>query len=1240
MWSPQKRTFIAAGATAVGARGGGGESVVELQYRYQPHGALDAKQERRPLVVAWTTLPRDEGQPHAFHRHKLVASSSSTKGGGPFAPVRVSFPYAEARAWPQDACVRFLLMSEVQSSEGQWTYEKAASTEVYLADLMSAKQREQTVAMRVQSYYMPPPGQNSQAQVEAERHKGDLSVRIVAHDQYRSVRWAEAGEFDLTPANAPVLQAAMMLSVTRSMSVFEPGIVGNAMPPTPGTKINYVHAPLYVQETQVALGGETFWSRTSDVARDHVDHHGGQAEAERYLEVLLRQSMARHNMSEQEFLDAAAVFGRPGRPSNNKVSDAQLRKAVAVVATAFPMRVNMMRYVSDKAVLARSKRAVVVESFDQVDTRTDDSRDSGGASSYDVGINRTKTVAKTQAAVDEATGGAMDCEDGARDAAVHFALIADPGAGLPDSALRSEVVKSARLVAGHYAGMGVLSSVLSRNLGDSQQQGPNKGPPGIGTAADGQVEVGAHMFTLLVPKRVLHANVHRALRAKGVSGARVDLGEAAQGLPPSPLASGQELPIALCEGTGILHPFMLAQESYAYGHRAKVETAVAAVLEQEGQVRLRTAHSSTEIAEAAAEQAVAMEDAVAKARRTAKPGTTVVVQPPESSLQISAPAALDRFTPMHTQERVVGDREQRIVSSFYRTPAELYRVPTAAELEARRRRNQGRPHQLVGDRMIPVQIGSRSSDGASQTPYTWGLALSDILRQRSFVGFLPTTEPSPTETRIVDRVHSHVAPAVALHLDEHLGSDRYLRQAMHWSDMMAKECELEPAQKAMVRLRRSHTKVEVERRYALIHAYAHPRDLDVPSVLEMGHWLRTQNPHVVAASVVLERSTYHLGMVRLDAVVDCGGTAELAEPKLDQMIAQKRVASAACLPSGAHAVERVDSFRAIMKHHIRLTVDYVVASWRNRDAGTDLPLSHPTVQALLQQFGDWAREIDEQASSRGRERATKLARRAGYGTPGEYWAKKLVLDHTVYAKNLADAWWRSAVDAGQEAKRAEALANITGDNNRRIAAFWAALLDDKAAGIEAGVLWGLKGHLGCTAKYMGTLARTNDDGAGSEFRRDVDECLALGARFGNVLDRCMTHRSRPVVIGTEIRSTNISVTVQGGVYALNGQSQGRLVMRHGSTYHFRFDSKVAQGNHPLYLTTSSVGNADGQQSILTAAKMREIRAAVDEAAEAGTGGSFTIKPAVDVMVPAGARGALYYQCAVHHHMGGELVFVA
>ncbi len=99
-------------------------------------------------------------------------------------------------------------------------------------------------------------------------------------------------------------------------------------------------------------------------------------------------------------------------------------------------------------------------------------------------------------------------------------------------------------------------------------------------------------------------------------------------------------------------------------------------------------------------------------------------------------------------------------------------------------------------------------------------------------------------------------------------------------------------------------------------------------------------------------------------------------------------------------------------------------------------------------------------------------------------------------------------------------------------------------------------------------------------------------------------------------------------YLLNGKVRATLVMEWNRTYRFEFDATVSGGNHPLYLTRSSVGA--GKDSILRPEKLQEIHKAVLETKT----GAFEIKPSRDVTT---TDGPLYYQCAVHPNMGWKLV---
>lgn len=895
------------------------ETGFEIEYEYDPKGTLGPG-ETRPILMMWMAPRRG---PYAAHRHRLVPLGGR-RGPPRFAGVRVRFPHDPRREpLEHDAAFHAILLSTVTSSEGQITYEKAASAQVHLADLMAAHEGERRaryraqkagaplgggetppaawtretppaawtrVPMQVQSYYMPTPGQDRPELVAAERHKGDLALRLRRVPGGGSLRlpWARPSGFELTPANVPHLQRAMMSAVARTMAPFQrarrgrrgggPAGADGTLAPTEREILN-VHAPLYVQETEVPLDGSAFWARAPLVAREHLSYAGGATEGERYLEQLLRQAMARHDVTEPEFLQAAAAFderlepharraGPPGGhdPYDEEAHDAGVHRALAAVGTAMTMRGNMMKYVADKVVLAKTGREVVVESFDQADIRTANARDAGGVRSWDLlpgGAKRAVDSKRGGGEEDDrsvASGGAIDCEDGGRDAAVHFAMLADPGAGIPSP--RSPLVAGARAMAQHYEAVGVLCSVLSRNLADARGGAAGSDARGgylaagapIGSPEDERVEVGAHMFLLLLPKTTLRRSMVRALDAPSRlsrTAPKVD-GEPDPPLA-SPLASGRELPVLLCEGTGVLHPLMRASEAYAGSQEGREAAALGDVLRQEAYVRLNTGRSSAEIAA----EIVARQPQVASAGLEAGRGA-----PPE---------ALDRFQEMHRQDAVVDDPEARIVPTFYRTGAEFFKVPTARQLEARLRRTRARPaEQLAGDRLIPLQVRAGGAGEGGLGERTWGVPISYVVRQRAEVAMLPTPEPTPAEARIVDRVHQHLAPTVPLRRDLDPRSDRYIAEALRWPALFAKASGLP----AVTDAHRDLALRGEPERYVMTHKYADPRELSGKEVAEVARWLGRDNGRFVkAGSLTVERTTERLATVRLDALVDCGDTA-------------------------------------------------------------------------------------------------------------------------------------------------------------------------------------------------------------------------------------------------------------------------------------------------------------------------------------------------------------------------------
>jgi len=901
---------------------------VEIVYQYSAGRDFDDTLERGPLVQAWMAgVPMPAGEPIPVHRHRLVESAGSGSGGAhAYAPVRVALPYS-ASEWPRDASVRFLIFDQIQNSVGDWTYEKAASGEVFLADLLAAPAGKNLKAdMRVQSYYMPTAADRRDPKMFArKRHKGVMHVgRKSVHPD---VTWAAPTGFELVPSNYGSLQAAMMLAVGRSMSPFNAELVGKrAMRPTLANEIDNVHAPLYVQETPIGLDGATFFSLTPTEAAAHITgRHEGVESTKAYYETLIRQSLKRHDMSEREFVRAGETFAGGER----RTTDHRLRIAAAAFASALTQRVNMMEYVADKVVLGNAAHEEpIVESFDQVDGRTDQVGDFGGARSRDVVVAPATSRfigAPVSGRADRrvASGGAMDCEDGAKDAAIHFSTLTDPGV-LSDAHIGDRpLLVAARRIGQKYRAAAVLTSVLSRNLTDATSKGGVGGSGRrvkIGSREDMNVKVGAHMFTVLIPEATLKRNISRAMKAHqpartggalpsgqrikrghsrrigaapslvGASSnrpiARVDLGSYGESTAfrsgtgaigsrvgssgraergdKAVLKSGAALPALLCEGTGVLHPLMVPLDGYedpknVVGRKIAITRSI---LGQEAELRMRVGKGSDEVVGAVS----------------------------GGGSEPQAHKSMSKFKSMHTQKELVDDPDTRLVQTFYRTAAEMYLIPTAKQVENRlavarggggAKTRSGVP-VLVGDRLIPMQIGGRQGEALKHggAKATWGVAISDILRSSEVVGMLPTPHPSDTETQIVRRVGEHIAPPTSawrldMEREDDSDADPYIVAAKRWPEVFSAASKLPRARVA--------SKTGSKARFIMAHAYGDPRKLKEADIGALGRWMRA-NPYVVGASLSMEYATYHLATVRLDALVDCGDTAQQSQSHIHKLL--------------------------------------------------------------------------------------------------------------------------------------------------------------------------------------------------------------------------------------------------------------------------------------------------------------------------------------------------------------------
>ena len=101
-------------------------------------------------------------------------------------------------------------------------------------------------------------------------------------------------------------------------------------------------------------------------------------------------------------------------------------------------------------------------------------------------------------------------------------------------------------------------------------------------------------------------------------------------------------------------------------------------------------------------------------------------------------------------------------------------------------------------------------------------------------------------------------------------------------------------------------------------------------------------------------------------------------------------------------------------------------------------------------------------------------------------------------------------------------------------------------------------------------------------------------------------------------ATTFSVTVSSGKYHLDGSSNPSLKLKRGYVYYF--DATDSSSNtHPLLLSSSSSGaNTSGEYT-------------------SGVTNSQTTNGTLTFQVPSDAPSTLYYVCAYHSRMGGEIV---
>lgn len=96
------------------------------------------------------------------------------------------------------------------------------------------------------------------------------------------------------------------------------------------------------------------------------------------------------------------------------------------------------------------------------------------------------------------------------------------------------------------------------------------------------------------------------------------------------------------------------------------------------------------------------------------------------------------------------------------------------------------------------------------------------------------------------------------------------------------------------------------------------------------------------------------------------------------------------------------------------------------------------------------------------------------------------------------------------------------------------------------------------------------------------------------------------------------ISIQGGVYAVNGMSRPEITLTRGMTYTF----SVNTSSHPFYITTDGAGGfgAPGKVTVGVTGSPVDV-------------GTLTFTPDASHVLQ------LYYQCAVHLNMGNKINLV-
>jgi len=355
--------------------------------------------------------------------------------------------------------------------------------------------------------------------------KGSIDMRI--HTRFSERAFRDPSVSDYVPENMTQLNALIISAVNKNSAIFDDGkssvmsSLGKRFEPTQ-PEVAHLSAPVWLTSAGV-LPGQLYWT--------NID--GMDPWPERMIGDTLSEVLKRHNMTESAFARKTNETIDGEFSDTNAMLECSVILGETVVAPA-----STIHYLGDIRIIP----IVHKEGEDMTIT---------GNVQRLSGVRRQSVENFSKDGPDQLSL-SDDCEGSANFEGEMFRSIRDQKMTQP-------ATKALQRLARMYAGAGNLVTVTSANVTqDDKKRKAGQGTTGkIGDETDRATKPGAHENLQLIPKRIVYEQTIRASPSERDS-LRWSDGTLMKNIPKHQ----RELPVLMCEGTGLLHPLFLADEAY------------------------------------------------------------------------------------------------------------------------------------------------------------------------------------------------------------------------------------------------------------------------------------------------------------------------------------------------------------------------------------------------------------------------------------------------------------------------------------------------------------------------------------------------------------------------------------------------------------------------------------------------------------------------------------------------------